>query len=398
MRRSTLVPQPVIKTIKTSRYCNIDGTFTVNYHNTFDLVSFHEEVTDKINSDCDVLALESELITLKTKYLFDTSNEISDQISELSKRIEDIKSKPTRLDNATKQILLKYNELLSKRVKTNTILNLQTCSLYVPSQDDLEMIEVIRTYAYIASSFVQIKYTCSGEIASNIHDLCVGCGIDIKSLATPTYGIIVCPSCCAINNSGIRGIDLNKTSTGIHNSITEDISAFIRAMDTFEGKVKLPPNLDLDVMFNRFDVYFTHNRYPTRHNVADLPYTRKGTRLGTNFRSMLVAFDDLNYNCYDCMYYICNAYWLWKPHDISNIKDELKEDFRKFKGLWALVPVEERGDRKSIVPVMLLLCTFLMKREYPCSYDDFKLPDKYINMISIIKHVYSKDPSRNKTY
>jgi predicted RNA-binding Zn-ribbon protein involved in translation (DUF1610 family) len=386
---------PGITSSSVVKYHAGDGVFVIHYKNRFDVHGFHAEVLEHLwRKSINTMMMESEVSHLEIQVGCLPDDDI--QVARMKSRvlllvaeIDAIKSLPTRYLEAVESIIKAYIDYMNSISSCVPVVSLSDTKEYYPTDADLTIISMVYRYAMLASSFVRIDYHCTGEKPSNAQDLCTSCGESIKDCSALSGTLLLqvaCPYCGVINERSSTSQPSKDKGSGIHCSVTDECTSFIKAMEYYEGMHE-PQVQSIEVMFAELDTYFINNNIPTRHGVDSIPLNEKGVRYGTSFQSMYTAFKSLRYNCYNEIYYVCNHYWLWTSNNISTHKDGLLSDFREYKERWATIPVEKRG-RQSVMPVMLLLCYFLMRREHNCTYSDFKLPKAFNANLTVIDDMY----------
>lgn len=270
-------------------------------------------------------------------------------------RYAEIKSIPREVDIATSDI-----DATGKQI-------------YIPTELDFERIDAIVKYLTIASEYVPVTFHCTGYKPSNIASLCHSCGYNLCDYFSLKSITVECPFCAKVCHLSSRAVTkkMNKCSQTHYNSEYEDLSTFVKCIDYFQGKIV--PRVDLTRLKFDLDEYFTEIEFKIGEVIKMMPLTEDGKRGDSNIEMMVNALKAKGYNCYDEIYFICNWYWGWKPHNISHLSEMLSTAFIKVQHVWQTMTVDERG-RKSNIPARLILCELLRIYGYKCSRRDFKLP------------------------
>jgi len=359
------------------------------FREDYDIISVDKMVSLKIindiNSsfkfDTDIARLEKEVACGTNLVKIKTASEIRDRLI-----VEKLNlCNPQRIVEYRKRAevyLKRYREIKSTPRKFdlyNPDIDEFGRKIYIPTEEDYQRIDVIVKYLNLVNEYIPVIIRCTGYKPSNISTLCHDCGCNLSDYVTVKSGSIECPFCGKVCYLGSRIITnkMNKCTQKHHNSEYEDLSTFVKTIEHFQGKII--PKISFETLEADLDEHFSKIGIDCGAKIRAQPNTPDGKKVGTNLELMVTALKERNYDCYDEIYFICNIYWGWIPHNISHLIDKLTDAFIKVQYVWQTLTIEERG-RKSNIPARLILCELLRIFDYPCFRSDFKLPknvDKY---------------------
>jgi hypothetical protein len=237
--------------------------------------------------------------------------------------------------------------------------------MYTPTENDLLRIYVIKSYLEVASQYIDVNMSCTGERPSSNPSLCEECGENIANILPTTDGLVECPRCPAIKYVKTTG------SSPDNHSSCEDLANFIKALHRYQGKIV--PKINIEDARIKLDNHFMKTGKMVSDDVRLLPCGPRGDKAGTSVQIMLKAMHDEGIKCYSDVYYMCNYVWGWTPFDISGIEDVLIEDYKKTQAAWYSMP-RELKQRESSLPIWYRVYQHLLIRLWNCLVSDFKIP------------------------
>lgn len=354
----------------------IPECININFREDYNIHSLHEIVKFKIDKESKLTFLYDSFILaeqLRSIMSPDQPNKINEYVAE-KKRLCD----PQRLNEYIEKanmLLSQYDKIPKPRYDGNN-------SVYYPNEVDLERIDVILKYINLASRYINIRYTCTGQNPSNSQTLCYNCGNDLKTELDEKLFVESCSMCgfrCNIKKY-VPKLKKENLNSNVSASTCNELGNFLKAINYYQGKVVLTKYKIEDIKC-ALDSYFTEKKLPIGDEIIrSAPLNDKGQREGTDVQMMIRAMKDKRIDCYSHINYICREYWKWKLRDISHLEGLLIDDFNKTQEHRNHLTIDERGGLSNI-PVNLRLYLHLVIRGWDCSMNDFKLSsdaEKYI--------------------
>lgn len=384
--RNELVNQ-LIGTKTTKLSIQIPESVNMKFREDYNIWSLHEIIMEKIKQESQSNTMYDLMIngTKLAISLCECDSERRKLENQLAKYNEDKQSLcgQNRLDEYKLKalpLLDAYNRI--PKTENHIQLNNDSSKHYYPTENDLSRIKIIRQYANLASNYIVVNYTCTGEKPSNISNLCLNCGTDLSKQVSQNNLIEYCPVCSHKCNVGkiIKKIGRCDVDEYKPTGTCNELGNFTKAMNHYQGNIKLTKYRIEDIT-QALDKYFRDERCMIGEEIKlTRSLNAKGQREGTSVEMMHAAMQALKIDCYNYINYICREYWGWVLPNISHLHDVLISDYMKTQAVRATLSIDERGG-KSNIPVRLRLCEHLIKRGWNCSRSDFKLPndiEKYL--------------------
>lgn len=367
----------------------VPAKLVMHYREDCDIFAYHRIVIKKIENDMfygknysDDISL-IELTIEKSADFPDRVKTLIETKNKLVKLIEEGHSKLRLKEymDSVKPVLEEY-----KKLKTSNEVSLITVyksKNYIPSDEDIKRIGVIRKFYNIASKYIAIDYYCTGTVPDLDENVCKKCLTTLPYADGLKNDSRTCSSCFMVNTTAPKcrkpcKIDGN----GILTTKSDDTVTFERALSYYEGRIP-NPQVDREYLYLELDKHFAEKKVPTRYDALKLPLNNRGQRKGTDVQMMIRAFKSCGYKEYNEVYYICNVYWGYVPVDISTIKDICIEDRKRLIDVWNTFSVNERG-RKSSISIWLWVWYHSRNRGHHCELSDFKLPAEVQKSIVLI--------------
>lgn len=248
------------------------------------------------------------------------------------------------------------------------------------SEKDSNRLDVIYQYIELIKKYVKVDIVREPDISF----ICINCGINLSDKVIDEF-VPRCPNCnfgITLFNKAITG----QTKISSNKNNYEDRNNFYRSLIKYQGKqdIKLP-----DDIFDKLDDYFGRYKLLTRSQAGNKPYDERGRKEGTTLQMMITALKNIGMsNHYDDARLICRLYWGWILPNISDIENQVMEDYDKFQNIYRSI----KDKRKSSLNTQLLLYHLLRHNGHKCYPDDFKIvftEDIRREQEMIIKQIFS---------
>lgn len=282
--------------------------------------------------------LEDENLEMSLSDYYDLVNEKE----ELERNLDNAPNLLKAYTSEVKNVLLEFNELHSS-IKSEKVGNQQLDSC---SQEGQNARKIIAKFQKIFSKYIHDVTLTAEEIAS---DFCQQCSAKVILIEEEDF--IECPNCGIMQ---LENLALSVSYLGL-NSVKayESVHNFARALEEFQGNVKLPPNVVIQKVKN----YVEENKLQIEHLYA------------LDIRGILKI---LGYNAwYKASHLILHKVTGKDLHNIEDIKENLLQDFQILDKLYKQNKISERQSSVNVWKIMEVL---LRKHGYECHTKNFKKP------------------------
>lgn len=170
--------------------------------------------------------------------------------------------------------------------------------------------------------------------------------------------------------------DLNPDITPKNNY--EDRENFRKAMMKYQCKEDVTFPADL---FSKLDDHFRKYKIPIGEEIKRMnvnkewhfKYVKDDEVFIASKELLFRALSEIGYNTYYKFFYsICHEYWGWHVRDISDIEDDIMEDYDLSQRVYERIKGKYKK-KISSVNVQYRLFRHLRRRKHICEADDFKL-------------------------
>ena len=295
------------------------GQFNVIAKPKKEIVKVHErEIVEEIVPDY-----------LDIEYENDYNIDYVDKVIKKKLKKDNKQEKLDKYIKQTKKIIDCFNSnFSSKKVSINEVI-------------DPNKTKLIDMYFKIASRHFQLNIHKLGNTSSIRCDMCSTSLDDMES----ENGIIICPECSVEKKvTGSKTVTYDKTEKEDTKAPGYDEKGFLLDLERFQGNqnVTFPEKL-----LERLDNYFQPFGYMTRHNQHEFPLLPNGKKEGTSVKMMKKALSTTgNSSYYKDRNKLCKEYWGWELPNVSDIIDELLDDFKKTQEVFN--NLENKGRKYNI--------------------------------------------------
>jgi hypothetical protein len=222
---------------------------------------------------------------------------------------------------------------------------------------------LIATYLELTRKYYKINAVLEGKEAT-----CPGCGQEYPKEIVDEF------SCTACENCGVERklmakvpVSTENVKDNINRNNYEDRKNFIKSMERFQGRQVIK---NTSFLFRDLDSYFTSYGYENGEKIRSRPLDNRGKKKGTNKKTMFEALAEKGYaHYYKNINLICHLYWGWALPDISGIEEKLLQDYDSFQRVYEKI----KTSRKFGLNNDYMLLILLLKQNYKCSEEDFKI-------------------------
>lgn len=224
-------------------------------------------------------------------------------------------------------------------------------------------IDILQDYINLVGDYINVD--CVQVKEENVK--CDGCGRIIDENYLENEDSFICEFCNCINTF-LKPRNFTKQTE--KNVSDDDTINFMKLLDKFEGKGTCVPNS----LFDELDKYVYSINLEKGAYYRNLESTFDGKKEGTSKKKILELLEmSKNGKYYDETNYICNIYWGWELPDISHIREQLINDYRRTQEVW--MDIKHNYDRSASLGTQFRLYVQLKALDYPCNRDDFKIQD-----------------------
>lgn len=250
---------------------------------------------------------------------------------------------------------------------------------YFDEYEGENKLKIIELYLRVARKYINIDIR---RVKKEESDICQGCGNLIKdTYYTNEIKMYIC-SICGVQ----KQYENNSTSenTSSQTSELENLNNYLRALNRQQGlqSINIPPRLYEDL-----DNYFTSssiNKLPGCR-IKKLPLDSRGKKEGTNHKMLYIALEKTGYSdFYEDANVIAHNYWGWKLPSYSAYKSILIDRYKKMQPIFDHMVDKTRT---SNINTQYRIFKDLEGVGYPCSVDEFKLPEDISELERIYKYM-----------
>lgn len=150
----------------------------------------------------------------------------------------------------------------------------------------------------------------------------------------------------------------------------ENRENFRKAMLYYQCKVDITFPIDL---YSKLDSFFTKYSKLVGAEVKKLNTNHEWHFMFTSKELMFKALAEIGYNSYYKHFYtICHEYWGWHRRDITNIEDEIMEEYDITQRVYETIKGEHKK-KISSMNVQYKLLWLLKRKRHICEVRDFKI-------------------------
>ena len=221
---------------------------------------------------------------------------------------------------------------------------------------------IIKQYLEVVDAYIPVNITRKATLTN----LCEECGENLDEYENEGACI------CGIEIPVVSNVNINKEakSGGASYGSYEDLKNFTKAFVAFQGE---QPNKDKILpltIHSELDRYFESIGRNKGETVRAQRHLANGKKQGTSFHEMITALEKIGRpDQYTNAHLIIKNYWGWRLHDLSDIHDQIMEDYKRTQKVW-----ESIKDRDSSPNVKIRLYLHLRARGVNVSKSDFKFP------------------------
>jgi hypothetical protein len=312
------------------------------------------------------------------KYLEDSISDVSlhslneikkvkNQIKEIKLMIKDYESNASLKSYREKALPLleEYNKVSSNKSKGFVVFKKKVEE--EPKEKIEYRLKIIHHYLDHARDFIQIDMIHKMEIKAE----CPVCGLEFSKIATDEEsGLCSCPRCgyereAISHNSSYK--DSQRVNIGNRNNY-DDCENFRKALMRYQGK---QPHKPPEKLYEQLDEYFTKIGKSLGSEIKKTPSTLEGKKKTTSRQLMFEALGETNNSAYyDDINLIMNNYWGWDLPDISDLEEQIMEDYINTQQIYNSIP---NKDRNASLNIQFRLFVHLKALDYPCVKEDFKI-------------------------
>jgi hypothetical protein len=348
----------------------IKGSYTIDLN----INKIHEAIEARfIYFKNNVINFRNEISELENM-ISDTSNFSLNEIKRVKNEIKDLKLQiiDYEKENSLKKyrekalpLLEEYNKVSSNKSKGFVVFKKK---VEEESKEKIEYrLKLIHHYLDHARDFIQIDMIHKMEIKAE----CPVCGLEFSKIATDEEsGLCSCPNCgyereAISHNSSYK--DSQRVNIGNRNNY-DDCENFRKALMRYQGK---QPHKPPEKLYEQLDEYFIKIGKQVSSEIKKLPSTPEGKKKGTSRQLMFEALGETNNSAYyDDINLIMHNYWGWDLPDISDLEEQIMEDYINTQQVYNSIP---NKDRNASLNIQFRLFVHLKALDYPCTKEDFKI-------------------------
>ena len=178
----------------------------------------------------------------------------------------------------------------------------------------------------------------------------------------------VCLNCLSIFRCDCGTI---RTTTQIKNKNDyEDEDNFMKALLRYQGKQSR--KIDFDALTKELDKSFSQYDFPVSNEIKAMEYNDDGrSRSKTSVSKMISALSEIKKpHLYEDVNLICHEYWGWKLPDVSDIQEQILDDYRRTQKIY--LTLEKK--RKSCLNLQYRIFKHLQILGVQVKISDFRIP------------------------
>lgn len=353
----------------------IQEPISVKFKNDYNIRSLDEIIRDKLRNEIlsvDIMRksvedLKRSLTNVTTIIAYDNTMQKILDMEEEMRRIEN-GSRAITYVNESKPILERYSKI-PRPTKYIDLGKEQDTEDEFDEYVDLR-IKCIIDFLNVANNYIQLDIV--RDKPKQVTNRCKGCGCDLREVEVMIDGHQVCQ--CGLGryktkmDKVIESGDKTTSATKEYNDETNFKKALIR----FVGGQKI--SFDIDTVCNALDKYFISIGHRPAEYYRNLPLTLNKKKEGTSLELLLSGLKAIGCpKLYEDANVIGMHLWGWELHDLSEIIENIMNDYKETQAVFEAMPIYKRG-RKSCLSTQLRLYGHLRMRGVNVEKKDFKIP------------------------